>query len=122
MSGVTSNYSGERGSIFFVFFLSFFLFAVIVVVDVGVGFATRSLRVERELPVEEAGNLLSIQYFYDFSINRSFIYNINLYTEEGWVAWNDGSLLFRPQQFDSGDNKALCHLLDSSSLQVQLQY
>ena len=50
---------------------------------------------------------------------RGTVYKKNIDLKEGWLAFVQSHLLFRPKEFDS-DSGNLCYLLDTLSLQVTL--
>ena len=48
---------------------------------------------------------------------RGTVYKKNIDLKEGWLAFVQSHLLFRPKEFDS-DSGNVCYLLDTLSLQV----
>lgn len=48
---------------------------------------------------------------------RGAMYKKNIDLKEGWLAFVQSHLLFRPKEFDS-DPGNMCYLLDTLSLQV----
>ena len=49
---------------------------------------------------------------------RGCIYRRNADLREGWLAIVQGSLLFRPKEFDN-EPLSMCYILDTMSLQVR---